>query len=405
MPTLTGAQVGELKNLLVDAFKLNDLIQVVHIRMNIRLGEIVAISRPFLDVCYDFIEWLEHRNRTKEFLAVVRAERSSVPEVLRFCDPFLVVTDKNQFTPGPPPDPDRLLTLVVEFRLLFGKAQVWFRRLGSYKALHDVLHKLQFQHMATQLEVHNFRAAPNEALKLRIIADSLEDDLVTRAKQALPSTEFPEKSGRWVGKFEQAVRNLRDALEPPNMVALDRAVAILGTLPNQQADLNGELVSCAKRLETEELVRRVEGILAGLDQDSAFNITELRDRLSQFKATCERLAVLTLDHDICQELETYLAQVNPTEATAATVFNWTDLFAGVLRIAARRPDDKAASRMVGYARKFDAAAEPKAAATEFTLLREQFKRLFYKTDEDLLSVTEQLVENADKLGAQLGGFV
>ena len=63
-----------------------------------------------------------------------------------------------------------------------------------------------------------------------------------------------------------------------------------------------------------------------------------------------------------------------------------------------------ATRMAEYARGFDAAADVQAATVQFTLLREQFGRLFHKTDEDLLSVTERLVQDADKLGAELGGF-
>jgi hypothetical protein len=406
MPLLTGPQTEELQKLLTTTFRLDDLAQVVRFKLDLVLENVVAVARPLPDVTFDLIEWMEYRGRTRDLLRVVRDARSGVPEVCRFCDPFLSAPPDPAAAPGAggPPDPNRVLGLVVAFRAVFEERRIWFDRLDAYKTLHDVLHNLQEQQVAIRLAAQQFRAPPNDALALRIIADTLDDDLLSRAKQALPNTEFPDKQGKWVRAFEQAVRGLRAALDAPDPGALSRAVDVLGTLHNQQADLNAELVSCAKRLRTDDLVQRMEAILAGLGQGAAERAAGLRVRLTRFTASCQRLAALALDHDACQEVETSLAVVPANGATRDAVFQWPDVLAGILRIAARRPDDRMAARMAEYARGFDTATDPKAAPAQFALLREQFGRLFYKTDKDLLAVTGTLVRDAEQLGTELGGF-
>jgi hypothetical protein len=147
----------------------------------------------------------------------------------------------------------------------------------------------------------------------------------------------------------------------------------------------------------------MDGILVGLGQ--APHAEELRTGLTRFRTLCQQLAALIVDHDSCQDVDTSLAAVvGSGEVTHDRVFRWPDVLATLLRVAARRPNDAKAARVAEYARAFDAAAAPNAATAQFALLREQFGRLFSKTDEDLLKVTDRLVQEAGLLEAHLRRF-
>jgi hypothetical protein len=166
--------------------------------------------------------------------------------------------------------------------------------------------------------------------------------------------------------------------------------------------LNRELVQCARRLQSDDLVERIDGILAGLSQipDGA----TLQPIMTQFRTHCRQLAALIEDHNACQDADTALAVVGPASVTHDRLAGWPDVLAAMLRIAARRPDDPRAGRIAGYAREFDAAADANQAAAPFALLRGDFGRLFTKTDDDLLKVTDKLVQEATRLDDQLGKF-
>jgi hypothetical protein len=405
MSLLTGQQIGELRDLLCERFALAELIQLVRIRLNETLENIVAVKEQSKqNIAFALIEWLEARARTREFLQAVRDERSGVEQVRRFCDLLLTpVGPGDPSSPGGSPDSNQVRVRVIQFSAVFGQRRDWFRYLNALKTLHEVLHKLQDMQEGIGQAVERFRRQPANALELRIIADTLEDDLVADAAAANQNTEFPEDADEWIGAFGRSVGELRSALDRADLATLDRAVEALRALPNQQAGLNKELVRCARRLKAEELVARMDGILAGLGQIP--EAEELQAGLTRFRSLCQQVAGLTVDHDVCQDVATFLAVVvGPGEVTRDKVFRWPDVLAALLRIAGRRPNDPKAGRVAEYARAFDAAAEATLAAAQFALLREQFGRLFSKTDEDLLKVTDKLVQEAALLDARLRRF-
>src|SRR5262245_6057491 len=143
MALLTGQQIGELRDLLCDVFKLAELIQLVRISLNETLETIVAVREQSMqNVAFALIEWVEARDRTRELLQAVRAERSGVERVRRFCDPLLTSAGPGG-GPSAPAPPEQVHTRINEFSTVFGQRRDWFKFLNAYKALHDVLHKLQ----------------------------------------------------------------------------------------------------------------------------------------------------------------------------------------------------------------------------------------------------------------------
>src|SRR5262245_50055129 len=101
MPVLTNQQIGELRDLLVQVFTTSEgLVQLMQVEMGVTRRGIVSVERGLLYVAYDLIEWLEPREKTLEFLRALRKVKGDVPEVVRFCEPFLGVGPASGAAPG-----------------------------------------------------------------------------------------------------------------------------------------------------------------------------------------------------------------------------------------------------------------------------------------------------------------
>jgi len=407
MAILTGNQIGELRDILCDVFSVDELIQLVRVRLNETLENIVAIKEQSKqNIVFALIEWGEARDRTSELMQAVLMERP-VERVRRICEPFLKPAGPSASPESAGlPDKSEILRRVVELSTLLELNRVWFQYLNAYKIMHDSLHKLQDMQEAIDQAVERFKHQTANAVELQIIANTLEDDLVATATSANQQTEAPEEAEEWLYAFRQAVVSLRASLAPPDLPSLDRSVEIMRALPNpRQAGLDRELVKCAERLRADELVALMNIILAGMGQIPAPEADALQAGLMRFRTLCQQLTGLTADHRACQSVEISLAAVAPSNPiTHDRVFRWPDVLAALLRVTARRPGDMMAARVAEYARAFDSALEPTASAVQFALLRERFGRLFSKTDEDLLQVTDKLIQQASLLEARLKRF-
>jgi hypothetical protein len=407
MAILTGTQIEELRDIICEAFGIDELIQLVQFRLDQPLENIVAIKQPKKNIVFNLIEWLEARDLTRKLIEAVLANRPTVERVQQFCDPFLKSAGPGGSpVPGGPPDSKQIRDRVVQLSTVLEENRIWFQHLNAYKTLHDTLHKLQNMQAAIDQAVERFKHQPADTIELQIIANTLEDDLVATATTANQKTESPEEAGEWLHALDQAVHNLRASLAPPDLNSLKRSVETLSALPSpRQAALNKELVKCAKRLRADQLVDRMNIILAGLGQLPAPEADALQGGLMRFRRLCQQLTGLTADHGACQSVEISLAAVIPSnQITHDQVYGWPNVLADLLRIAARRPGDLMADRVKEYARAFDAALEAATAIKQFALLRDSFGRLFSKTDEDLLQVTDELIQQASLLDARLKRF-
>lgn len=402
MPKLTGRQIGEFRDLLVARFPSpSEFRQLIRTHLDQNLDAIVGVEgQPLTAVAFALIEWTEARGRTGDLLGGVRDERAGVPEVVEVCDRLLAHVGASAAADAA--SPTQVNAGVIEFRTILGERRVAFRSLNAYKALHDVLHKLQDMQEGITQAADRFARGTGQAVEVQVIADALGDDLVGEANDARQNLEFPEDVPEWIGTFGRTVEALRASLDPPDLPALAAAVETLRTLPNQQAGMNKELVRCARRIRADALADMLDGITTGLGATPG--VTDLAGRITAFRALCRRLAGLIIDHDACQGVDTALMTVGPGPVGRDKVYRWPDVLAALLRIAGRRPADTAADRLAEYARAFDAAKDEAAAAAKFTLLRGQFVRLFSRTDQDLLKVTDQLVGEAGILEARLGAW-
>src|SRR5262249_43361024 len=141
---------------------LAELAQLVKTRLNETLDDIVGVKgQPNQNIAFDLLVWLEHRDRTRELLVALVAERAGVERVRRFCGPLLAASSPGgPSPPGGPPDPNLVRTQVIEFRAVFGERRRWFNYLRASKKLHDILHKLQALQEGIAQAIERFRAQP-----------------------------------------------------------------------------------------------------------------------------------------------------------------------------------------------------------------------------------------------------
>ena len=74
-PKLSGPQLEEVSEAIVDAFDIRELTQVLRFKWGITLGNYVDPHQGFYGIVGDLIEWTERRGKTLELVALVCAER------------------------------------------------------------------------------------------------------------------------------------------------------------------------------------------------------------------------------------------------------------------------------------------------------------------------------------------
>jgi len=76
-PRLSGPQLEEVSEAIVDAFDVRELTQVLKFKWGITLSNYVDLHQGFYGVVGGLIEWTERRGKTLELVALVCAERPS----------------------------------------------------------------------------------------------------------------------------------------------------------------------------------------------------------------------------------------------------------------------------------------------------------------------------------------
>jgi len=74
-PKLSGPQLEEVSEAIVDAFDMRELTQVLRFKWGITLGNYIDLHQGFYGAVGDLIAWTERRGKTLELVALVCAER------------------------------------------------------------------------------------------------------------------------------------------------------------------------------------------------------------------------------------------------------------------------------------------------------------------------------------------
>lgn len=121
MPILSGPQVGELVEIVCDAFAHPELVRLVREHLNQRLHvEHAGPDRPLEQVVFELVESLDRQDLTPKFLAALREERPNNTRLKDF--PTVARGDGSQGTcGGVPPRASRArrLSCLVMLSILF----------------------------------------------------------------------------------------------------------------------------------------------------------------------------------------------------------------------------------------------------------------------------------------------
>ena len=375
---LTGTQIKQLRELIALKFTLDDLEMVVREDLNRRLAALVELPKPFDQVVFNLIAALERENCLRDLVRAVGERR---PHLKSHLDAIL--SGAEQFDPDRDTDHPRRLR---QFGNEFHQRREWFGYLNAYKELHELLHNLSgmLRQIANDADRRTKDSTP--------IPDTTAADLrqwVDDARRWSAQAEFPGAPPLcvWVPRFAAAV----EAFLGSDPAAHPTALANIARLPGQQlGHLNGELVACARRLDTKRLIVVLDNL--------PIRALGLTDTVARFRDPCARLEALIDDHDICQQIDTELRLADSLAApTPTTLLGWDDVQQWLDQLGIRRPNDSRVTRTCRAADAFHAAP----TAESFQDLHEKFSDLFKKTDEALLRVTNQLVLAAVDLAEKL----
>lgn len=399
MPRLDGVQAECLQKLIAK-WDPNQFEVFFRAAVETPLANVVYVKQPFNAVAMHTVEWLEFSNKTFDFLVAFRELKKAVAEIVAFCDP-IIQQGRDYVPPGPAAlTASQVNEEMIVFRTTFQQRRELFQYLEAYKTLHDVIQKLQDQLGALRLTAQQFRATPDllrfEPILIPIL-DDLSDMLLAAAERSRPLTEYPDDFD-WVDGFKGALESLRRAVPAADHAAIDGAIDVLAAIPQRQAVLNVELVRSAERL-----LRKWDapGQVARILSVPTVRSSILAADLEPFRSLCLELGKLTVDHNLCQDVEEPLAVADAKTAVADGIVGWPDVYAGLLRLAARHPAEAGAVRLAAYTNEFAAAKPPQSAVT-FALLRSQFSRQFNRIDETLVTVTRELVRVATRLSQNFG---
>jgi hypothetical protein len=412
----------KLQDALIATFDTKELLQFATVRLSfddVKFADVVNFNQSSTRIAFDLVNEVERHGYLETLLRKLQEARPKVPQVVELMTAFDL---QPEIVARPfAGDTSALVRdAVIRFNDRFQQRQKLLGYLNAYKQLHDVLHSLQDFHAQLVMTVDGIRRAPSEILDMGRITDPL-DIWVVVAQESIRGTEFPDKPPRWIARFKKAVDDLEFELSKPEPAAidgakLDRAIEILAHLPaEEQRGLNVQLVQCAMRLETDELVELMDRILtdAGKAGVASAETNDLRIGVGDFRILCRGLAELIEDHNLCQDVDGALREaLGLPEISPDRLSQWSDIRAWLREIGGRhpgsRPDDIRAKRPLETLLLFEAAAaagDKLRAKRLFDRLEERFNDLFFNADKALLRVTQDLLAAARALDATLKRFL
>jgi hypothetical protein len=378
--TLDGALFRRLLEFLEDSFSKSDLKILVRTELNMDLEDSVNTAVGLRELAFGLINDLIRTGRLVELIRAIRSARQTKPDLVAFCD-SLLLPQNGDVTPGPS---NVLRKAVDAFNNGFENRIELFKYINAYKKLHDVLHRLQGFHPTIAAAVEKRKADPGQPLA-EDVAFFL-DDSVRIADESVQETEFPDKPPDWVHKLATAAEVLKGA----DLEKMPRQVERLGSLVSRGlAALNRELCDNASRLQPNELVSSLDGILNALGAVRDLAMTKLRGEVEGYRKLCLQLDELIRAHDLCQKIYNALfdeAAGLPAVTTPGELYDWEDAKKSLDELAQQRKDDTRVRRTTEAAKLFEAANQ----AEGFRTLVSRFNDLFLATDTALLDVTHKL---------------
>jgi hypothetical protein len=389
---LTGAQIGELTEMVCDAFTRNELAFLVRAKLNLVLDNQVSVNVNDHDAAFQLIDELNRLERAVELMRAIVADRPADTKIKRFCDPLLA--QANGF--ALPASAGALGSAVAAVSDAIQQRHELFKYLAAYKELHDVLHELQSFHPKVAAAVAERKTDPTQPLAEDVVF--FLEDHVRIACESAKEIEFPEKPPAWIAKLVVAVEMITGA----EVEKMPRQVERLKTLPPEGlAAMNEKLFENARRLDPQQLIGSLNEILTPLGTGENPATAKLRAEVGEFRTLCSELDALINAHNLCQKIDDALREAaGLPSVTPGELSDWGVAKKSLDELASQRGHDKRVQRTNEAAKLFETANQGQA----FTTLIERFDDLFMETDKALLKVTNKLPRKAIALRTALEEF-
>lgn len=204
---------------------------------------------------------------------------------------------------------------VVTFRVVFQAACNQIEVISNYKALHDLLHTLEFQCYGVIVkEAKRFPADETALENLEDYALTLQS-LIEELQQVSARETLATYDVHWLSELQTAQSELHKAIDQLTLEPLKRTIWLLNrVLANQPDRINTHLTAAARVLRLPELVEAMRFI-----EDKIEKIPFAPAKQQQFEqgvATLEtlnqKLGALVIAHDYWQTFDREMRRIEST---------------------------------------------------------------------------------------------
>ena len=396
MSTFPAKLLGTIRDLLRDAFKVNEMLRLVEFDDRLRdvLNDLPS-GQPSTEESATALVGLADRHGILLDLVVKMKELRPNNTDISVLPAHVRAAGAN----GASVPADDLGKTVAAFLERFRKKHEITVYIKAYKKLHDILHELEGyiqQLEATQAE---WKANPTNPL-----SEDLTDYLKERSERATESMKDIESPQRppaylaWVATFAVEV----EAISRPVVEKLPRHIERLKSLPPQGlSPLNAKLVDSSNALDPRNLIDSLDAILSALGPEGNPRTAKLRSDILAFRVMCSKLDGLIDAHNSCQAIANELQEGKGLPSVTPDDFLGWDTIKRTL--AAIPPQPRIATplqRTSEALQRFEAAN----TSENFRNLNVRFDALFMTTDKTLLDTTDQLATQATTLRNALDEF-
>jgi hypothetical protein len=201
---------------------------------------------------------------------------------------------------------------VMAFQTDFRITHEQIDRLGDYKDLHDILHRLQFYCYRGILQAQ--KRFPNDEMMISDLTDyalTLEE-FMEELRQVVIRTLIPKQELRWIKDINLAKIGLRDAINTRNPDSLKNVVWRLNRLlTTQPVQIDALLNRSARELRLASLLNALRSICANLSDLNlnAEKISVFQSGVSAMEKLEKALSSLVENHSQWQELTNELRRI------------------------------------------------------------------------------------------------
>ncbi len=298
--------------------------------------------------------------------------------------------------------------LVATYRADFAAASQQIEILSNYKALHDLLHKLQFR--CYNVIAQEERRFPDDDLALDNLLnyEVTLQDIVANLQAVAATANLPANEVAWIDDLVDAQQRLRQALDELEREILRRTVWLMRrVLALQPSNINHRLNAAARALRLGTILHSLREIRNALRQFNVASaeIEQLENGLDELELLDQRLSSLVDEHDQWQDVQRILGRIDDLMAHDLTEleFSWPDLNSRVTALCSAHEGQwvERFAQDATHLHQALAAKNPARVHRYFQRYRQRAGNRFFQVDTQLKELCNELRKVGELLSSIL----